>query len=457
MELGFDTIGNAIIIAYDQKPVLVTDPWIKGDAYFGSWTQSHEIPPEQIEAIKSADYIWISHGHPDHLSIPSLHLLRDKTLLLADHSGGRIASDLRHLGFTVKVLKDRVWTNLSRNINVVTVPDYNQDSLLMIDVGGRLLVNLNDMTAKGWGPFVQKTIRQYQTSCLLQGFGNGDVDMINFFDESGNRIPPPNATGAPVGTHIARVAKTYGVNNVIPFSSLHKYQRSDSIWAKAYRTELSDYSNGFGSKSATLLPAYIRYHCKSDLVEEIRPPETPDIIHDPIAFSDNWDEPLEKKDIPSISSYFRSIEHLSTVMDFISIKVGNQEHNIPLGTKHFRKGILFEAPRYSFMRAINFEIFDELLIGNFMRTTLVGNWPKSGLYPDFTPFVGKYSDNGRAKSLDELRAYFDDYRHRAPLDYLMHRLQHHVSQTVKSRIDADSEPYRLAQKGWWFMRKHIGA
>ena len=48
MELGFDTIGNAIIITYDKKPILVTDPWIEGDAYFGSWTQSHEIPHEQL-------------------------------------------------------------------------------------------------------------------------------------------------------------------------------------------------------------------------------------------------------------------------------------------------------------------------------------------------------------------------------------------------------------------------
>ena len=44
MNVGFDTIGNATIICYDNKPVLVTDPWFVGDAYFGSWTFSHEIP-----------------------------------------------------------------------------------------------------------------------------------------------------------------------------------------------------------------------------------------------------------------------------------------------------------------------------------------------------------------------------------------------------------------------------
>ena len=36
---GVQTIGNATLIAYDDTPVLSTDPWMGGDhyAYFGSW------------------------------------------------------------------------------------------------------------------------------------------------------------------------------------------------------------------------------------------------------------------------------------------------------------------------------------------------------------------------------------------------------------------------------------
>ena len=30
MESGFETIGNAVLICHDQRPVLVTDPWIVG-------------------------------------------------------------------------------------------------------------------------------------------------------------------------------------------------------------------------------------------------------------------------------------------------------------------------------------------------------------------------------------------------------------------------------------------
>jgi hypothetical protein len=38
----FETIGSAIVIAYDDRPVLTTDAWIDGDAYFGSWGLDYE-------------------------------------------------------------------------------------------------------------------------------------------------------------------------------------------------------------------------------------------------------------------------------------------------------------------------------------------------------------------------------------------------------------------------------
>ena len=118
---------------------------------------------------------------------------------------------------------------------------------------------------------------------------------------------------------------------------------------------------------------------------------------------------------------------------------------------------MFEVPRHSLMQAIKYEIFDDLLIGNFMRTRLIGKWPKSMLYPEFTPFVGKYADNGRAKTEDQVHHYFRAYQSRTPIEYLRHRMQYHSAQAIKTRIDADSQVFRLAQKSWWFIRRHLGA
>lgn len=72
----FETIGSAIVIACDDRPLLTTDPWINRDAYFGSWGHDYEIPFAQMQAIQDASYHWFSHGHPDHLNVASLPLQR---------------------------------------------------------------------------------------------------------------------------------------------------------------------------------------------------------------------------------------------------------------------------------------------------------------------------------------------------------------------------------------------
>ena len=193
------------------------------------------------------------------------------------------------------------------------------------------------------------------------------------------------------------------------------------------------------------------------MVDEINPPASPDIVLDPAEFGDDWSETLEKNEVEAVNKYFCEIEHLGRGMDFINIRVGGEDNFIEFRNKGLNKGIMFEVPRHSLMQAIKYEIFDDLLIGNFMKTRLIGKWPKSMLYPEFTPFVGKYADNGRAKTTVEVKQYFQAYQQRAPLDYLRHRMQYHTAQAIKTRIDADSQAFRLAQKAWWFVRRHLGA
>jgi L-ascorbate metabolism protein UlaG (beta-lactamase superfamily) len=69
--IGFESIGSATIIVYDDVPILTTDAWINDDAYFGAWAHDYEIPSAQMSAIRDARYHWFSHGHPDHLNLES--------------------------------------------------------------------------------------------------------------------------------------------------------------------------------------------------------------------------------------------------------------------------------------------------------------------------------------------------------------------------------------------------
>jgi hypothetical protein len=421
MEVGFDTIGNATLICYDRAPVLVTDPWVVGAAYFGSWGLSHEIPEEQMTAVKNCEYVWFSHGHPDHLNSESLPLLQSKKILLPNHSGKRIYDELKSNGYDVQILEDQKWYQLSERIKVLCIPDYNQDAILLIDVNGRLLVNLNDASNRGWGWFVKKLIKQYPISFLMALETFGDGDMINLYDENGNAIIPECAAKKPIGRQIAVRLENYGAKYFVPFSSLHIYQREDSNWASQYLTTLADYPIGFDSTHGELLPGFIRYDCLRDELTEINPRETEIALHAPEEFGDNWNDRLERDEAERVKKYFRAFEHLEDLLDFVSIRVGGEDHIVEFKKRKFNRGITFEVPRQSLMTSVNYEIFDDLLIGNFMKTIFHGDWEKFSLYPGFSPFIAKYGDNGRARSREELKQYFQGYKERAPLGYLQHK------------------------------------
>jgi hypothetical protein len=456
MDIGFETIGNAILILYDRgKPVLVTDPWFTHQAYFGSWGQSHEIPEAQMKAILAAEYVWISHGHPDHLNADSLPQLKGKKILLPDHVGQRIHDDLRQQGYDVHTLRDRDWYSLSDRIRIYCISDLNQDAVLLAEVNGRLIFNRTDASDHGWEHHVRSIVKRYKVSFLM-GLSSrfGDADMINFLDEDGNRIPPRENVPA-LGARNAHRTETIGARFFVPFSSMHTYQREDSAWANPYHTSLDDYQVGFKSGKCEMLPAYIRYECSSDAWEEIRPRELPLIVYPASHFGDDWDEPLSSDDADLANRYFSSLEHLSTFLDFVNLRVGGRDNVIRLGGGRYETGVTFEAPRSSLMTALRYEVFDDMLIANFMKTTLHGEWRPSRLYPDFSPYVAKYADNGRARTEAELKAYFRAYRRRAMLDYLKWQFERSTERIYRQYVAEDTVAHRVLKAAYWYYKKSL--
>jgi hypothetical protein len=458
MELGFETIGNATLIFHDGGPVLATDPWIVGAAYFGSWTRSHAIPEEQRAAIAACPYLWLSHGHPDHLSSESLEGLRRATLLLPDHVGGRIRRDLAEQGYKLRVLPCREWVQLSPRMHVACVADWNQDAVLVVSLDGRLVLDLNDAGERGWGRFVRALARRHPESYLLRLSGHGDADMINLFDEEGRRIAPAAARKVPVGGAIARDTEGCGARFFIPFSSMHRYQRADSVWANAFTTSLDDYAVGFASKRCELLPAFVRVDLLRDEVTRLDPPAEPERAKDPREFGDDWDEPLERGDAEALAEYIRSVEHVRRTFGFVTFRVGGKEARVELEGPRRERGFTFEVPRASLMTAVKYRVFDDLLIGNFMKVTLHGG---AGLYPDFSPYVAKYADNGGARTRDELATYFHAYRDRDWLSFFRDQLdiqcvrplQENTARLIRKTLGGDSAVFRAAKSAYHGMRR----
>lgn len=405
-----------------------------------------------MQSIRGCSYVWISHGHPDHFSPRSLDSLQDKEILLSDHVGGLIREGLTARGFKVRVLKDAVWIPLSDRIRVMSIADHYQDSLLLVDIDGRLIVNLNDTDDHGWGAFVKRIIRRYDVSFMLHLSGFGDTDMINFYREDGSFVTPRAAKKHPVGRSMANWARQWGTRYTIPFSSMHVYQRTDSYWADQYTTRLADYPVGWNNKNAELLPAFIRYNLANDSLEEAHPEPNVQGPFEPKEFGDDWSEPMEPADRVKITSYFKSFSHLENYFDFIRVRLGGVEHVVALSKRYFNRGLTFDAPRHSFIASIDNEVFDDMLNGNFMKVTLHGKFGALPLYPDFNLYVTKYGDNGRAKSRDELKQYFADYRSRFPLGFVRRQVEQRLIGTIRNSIIEDGPAYRACARIYQWLK-----
>jgi len=438
----FETIGSAIVIAYDDRPVLTTDPWINGAAYFGSWGQDYEIPPDQMRAIADADYHWFSHGHPDHLNVASLPLLKKGQFLLSDHYGNRIQRDLTAAGYRVRVLPDREWIQLSKGIRVYSIANQNQDSLLLIDVNGRLIINQNDSPEFGECFRVRRMAKDFIEVYMLQLHGWGGADMLNLFDPSGQKLTSIEEKRRPIAPRAQISARKMGARKVIPFSSFHRYQREDSAWANDLIPELEDYHTGAVKDWPEILPAFVRVDCETDEITTIDPPRSPRIVKKPEDFGDSWSDPLTAEDKTKIQRYFIAREALRAHFGFIQVSAGGSSVTVDLNRRKRDVGIRFECPRNSLMTCIEHELFDDLLIGNFMRTTL---YNVESLYPRFTPYVAKYGDNGGAKTTRELTRYFDHYYRRDPVAHTLKHFTKTSEMVLRKALPEGSAMFRAVK------------
>ena len=152
----------------------------KDPAYFGSWALSHTIPYELKKDISNSEYVWFSHGHPDHLNSASLERVKGSKILLPDHVNSRIFNDISSFGYHVTILPDRKWVQLSKIIKIYCITTFIQDAVLLIDICGKLFINLNDSGARDCAKHIKNITKNYKYSYAMALAGYGDTDMINF-------------------------------------------------------------------------------------------------------------------------------------------------------------------------------------------------------------------------------------------------------------------------------------
>jgi hypothetical protein len=430
MRSGFETLGNATLVFYDEgHPLLATDPWLQGTCYFGSWGLDRPLTAAEREAVERAPFVWISHGHPDHLHLDSLAALsRGTRILLPDHYDGEIAATVRSHGFAVDIMPYRQWRQLSPRVRCLCLDNENQDAVLVVEVGDALIVNLNDSPLFGEGRFLRKLVAGYDRNrTYLASLCAIDADMLNFVDAQGRRVTEPPEHYKPGAVwSVARLADRLGVGNYVCSSSQHLYLRADSVWANPYRVTWADIERHWTRPAIRVLEPFVRVNLDTGAVERKHPAQTSDFsqVTDG-AGADDYAERLSETEWQKVSEFFRKFQTIRRFVDYVEFMVGGERRRIWFNLKAEKKserrlkGIVFHAPRRSLCEAVEYGYFDDLLIGNFMKTEL----RNVRLYPHFTPLICKLGGNAKVYTDAEWRRYRRRYFRRNPWGYAEWRLR----------------------------------
>ena len=152
MKLTF--VGHASVLLESRGIGILMDPWLGGLAFNESWAL-HPEPRISDAAWQRVTHIWISHEHPDHLSIPTLKAIppdrRQRiTALFQRHYSPTVHDFLATLGFAAVVELDHArWVPLDRGVEIYCRQIGHTDSCLAVRDGSRngTLLNLNDCQA----------------------------------------------------------------------------------------------------------------------------------------------------------------------------------------------------------------------------------------------------------------------------------------------------------------------
>lgn len=441
MALTFETLGNATIqFCVDGKPILATDPWLVGTCYFGSWALDHALSAEQVRNVQDSDYIWISHGHPDHLHHESLKLIpKGKTILLPDHYDRDIADFLAGQGFAVEILRYRKWRRLHPQLEVLCLDNENQDAILIARFGDALVINLNDSPYFGEQSFIRRLVRKHPNDLVyVLRLCSIDADMRNFVDEHGRRtIQDPDELKPGAIWAVARSTEALGAKYFCCSSSQHVYVRTDSIWANPYRITFDDIERNWSRQNVALVPPFVTMDVATGRYVENHPSRETDLtqVTDKTG-EDDWDERLSAAEWQQVESFFKRFGLLHRYLDFIEVTVGGETRRFPTGQRPAdapmgANGVTFIVPRRSLLEVATYGYFDDLLIGNFMQTRLHG---RATLYPFVTPLIAKLGGNAKVFDYSQYVRFCWRYFARNPLAFVSWRVERVVRFGVQPTV-----------------------
>lgn len=241
-------ISHACLLIETEDLKIVTDPWFASAAYCNQW---HVFPrPVNTEVLQDANVILISHGHEDHLHEDTLKLMpKQARVRYPYHFFGGAKEYIESLGFAdVREVVTYKKHRLSPKTSVTFVVN-GHDSIMVIESGGEVLVNVNDALhsspEKVIDFYLAEIKKQWQKIDLLFcGFGGASYFPNTMHLEGKDDREIALVREQLFAHNFCRVAAGLKPKIAVPFAADFALLREEQRWINEYRfprEKISDY------------------------------------------------------------------------------------------------------------------------------------------------------------------------------------------------------------------------
>ena len=403
------------------KTKILCDPWFNGLAFHDGWSllleNSHEL--DELDF----DYIWISHEHPDHFSIPTLNNLSKSTQFLYQKTKDqKVKKYLESKGHSVIELDDKVPLFIGEDVEITSIVCYGFDSSILFRFeDNSTFLNVND---------ARVSLKNHLEIDIVPFLNNDAVDLVSTQFSYANWAGNPGDKDMPFYRQDLEDQKNKYIIDVLKpkacllFASFVYYCHEENFYANenSFFTHILDELNNSDSKLILPIPDQVidlsklsclnfdksnlesssfwkNHHEKALIKSNTKSIEDLDLLKKQydLFFNNLWSK-------NSIASKSIADFKVRVMLDDIGIKI-----EIGLLTNSFI--ILDQKNEVDF--SVSAETFEFLLKNNFGRGTVVVNSRIKFNYPFahkffiffFIPYqnnIGIYFDSGHLLNKSDL-------------------------------------------------------
>ena len=145
-------INHASYVIETDNSLLIVDPWVEGGAFDNGWSLldksiTNKVLLEYLTNTKKAKFIWLSHEHSDHFSVPLLKALKktevEVQFIFQKTLDRRVAQFIEKMGFGITESNDKLEI-VDSELSIATFPYAGGDSYSLTMLNEFSILNIND-------------------------------------------------------------------------------------------------------------------------------------------------------------------------------------------------------------------------------------------------------------------------------------------------------------------------